>query len=194
MRYATAVLLMLVFMAGCAGSPRSSFYTLPATTRQEHLAAGNNLPSVAIMQVTLPELVDRPQMVLHAEAAKVELLEAHRWAEPLKSAIPRILAEDISLTLNNSKVSSYPQSAATAADLKVYVDILHFERFEDKVILEAAWTIRRSDDGPSRNSRRRVEEKIAGSSHEKAVIAFSRALATISRDIAIMLTSTTPAK
>lgn len=173
----------LVLMSGCASSPRSQFYTLtPVAHRSESPAAGA-IPSVAIVSVTIPELVDRPQLVVRSNDAKVELLETHRWAEPLKDALSLTIAENISRLLASDKVSSYPQAVSLSADYKVYVDVRLFEFAGDHVELDALWAIRRADDRPAGNGRSRQREAVTGSGYDAVVTAFSRGVAGISRDI-----------
>jgi uncharacterized lipoprotein YmbA len=173
----------LLLMSGCASSPRSQFYTLtPVAHRSESPAAGT-IPSVAIVSVTIPELVNRPQLVVRSDKAKVELLETHRWAEPLKDALSLTIAENISRLLASDKVSSYPQSVSLSADYKVYVDVRLFEFAGDHVELDALWSIRRADDRPAGNGRSRQREAVTAGGYGAVVAAFSRGVAGISRDI-----------
>jgi len=173
----------LLLMSGCATSPRSQFYTLtPVAHRSESPAAGA-MPSVAIASVTIPELVDRPQLVVKIDDAKVDLLETHRWAEPLKDALSLTIAENISRLLASDKVSSYPQAVSLSADYKVYVDVRLFEFAGDHVELDALWAIRRADDRPAGNGRSRRREAVTAGGYEAVVTAFSRGVAGISHDI-----------
>ncbi len=173
----------LLLMSGCASSPPSQFYTLtPAAHRSESPAAGA-IPSVAIASVTIPELVNRPQLVVRSSDAKVELLETHRWAAPLKDALSLTIAENISRLLASDKVSSYPQAVSLSADYKVYVDVRLFEFAGDHVELDALWAIRRADDRPAGNGRSRRREAVTGSGYDAVVTAFSRGVAGISHDI-----------
>ncbi|MGH7185632.1 MAG: PqiC family protein [Pseudomonadota bacterium] len=86
---------------GCGTPPHEHFYTLsdyplgdytPGELASGDAAAAGSNYSVAIAPVSVPEGVDRPQMVVRAGTNRVELSELHRWAEPLKSEIPRVLA------------------------------------------------------------------------------------------------------
>jgi uncharacterized protein len=173
----------LLLMSGCASSPRSQFYTLTPVAHRSESPANGNIPSVAIVSVTIPELVDRPQLVVRSEDAQVELLETHRWAEPLKSALSRTIAENISRLLASDKVSSYPQAASLSADFKVYVDVRLFEFTGDHVELDTFWAIRRADDRPAGNGRSRQREAVTGSGYDAVVAAFNRGLAGVSQDI-----------
>jgi uncharacterized protein len=188
-RYMAAILLMssALLMSGCASSPRSQFYTLIATATEEIRPVSQNAPSITIASVTIPELIDRPQLVVRSDKSQVELLETHRWAEPLKSAIPRTIAENISRILAVNMVSSYPQNASFAADFRIYLDILRFESVDGGIAMDALWSIRASDGKPLQNGRSQLRERTYGNDYESIVFAFSRGLGSISMEIALAL-------
>lgn len=181
----------LFLAAGCANSPPCRFYTLTATAGRASNPAGN-IPSVAVSSVTIPELVDRPQLVVRSDGSRVEQLETHRWAEPLKGAISRTIAENISRLLPSDRVSSYPQNASLAADVRISVDMLRFESAGERVEVDALWTIRMADGSPVGSGRSRQTEAATGGGHDAAVLAFSRGLAGISGDIAQALRTRWP--
>jgi len=142
-------------------------------------------PTLAVGPVTLPELVDRPQLVVRVAANRVAILESQRWAEPLKSEIPRVVAEDLGRLLGPGRVSSYLQHAAAAPDCRVLLDIERFEAFPgDAVSVEAVWSLRRVSGGGSRTGRTQVREPVRGEGYDALVAAYSRALLAVSADLA----------
>jgi uncharacterized lipoprotein YmbA len=108
----------------------------------------------------------------------------HRWAEPLKGAIPRLLAENLSRQLGTDRVSSYPQSASNEADYRVVADFLRFESSGDSVMIETLWTIRTVSGGAGTVHRFKISEAVGGDGTEARVTAYNRALAALSRSIA----------
>lgn len=110
------------------------FYTLNVAATNE--APAPPLNSVAIGPITLPDLLDRPQLVVRTSDNRVDILETHRWAESLKSEIPRIIAADLGILLKPAHVSTYPQNAGLEADYRVLLDI---QRFEMTVEEGSAW-------------------------------------------------------
>jgi uncharacterized lipoprotein YmbA len=193
----TVVLLLTgcsLLMSGCASSPQSRFYTLTATALQATGPVDRDAPSIAIASITIPELVNRPQMVIRTDGPLVEMLETHRWAEPLKTAIPLTIAENISRILATDNVSSYPQNAFYSADFKIYLDFQRFESVGEYVLLDALWTIRRSDEKPPQSGRSKVREKVTGSDYEAVAAAFSTGLGSISREIALALKNDWPTR
>ena len=81
--------IALSFLSGCATSPESKFYTLSAVPVVEQSPSAVQV-MIAIDPVTVPELVDRSQIVTRLDANRVSIDEFARWAEPLKSQIPRV--------------------------------------------------------------------------------------------------------
>jgi uncharacterized lipoprotein YmbA len=135
--------------------------------------------------ITLPEVVDRPQFVLRAGPNEVTFVELHRWAGPLKSEIPRIVADNLAADLNVKRVTAYPQNAGENADYRVLIDIQRFDStLGESVTIDALWTVKRTSDGALRTGRSTARESSSGGTYEAVVAAHSRALATISREIA----------
>ena len=180
----TAVIGLALLCSACSRSPRVNFYTLSPGAQADAPVPGQAPLAVAVGPVTLPEVVDRPQLVVRVAPNRVEILEAQRWAEPLKSEIPRIIAENLGRQLGSSRVSSYGQSAGADAEYRVLVDIVRLESVPGKAVtLEANWTVRRAGSARKRG-RSLVQEKVTGRGYEELVAACSRALAGISGDMA----------
>jgi uncharacterized lipoprotein YmbA len=175
--------LAMVLLAGCSRSPRVTFYTLNATAVAE--SATQALESVVIGPVTLPELLDRPHFVLTIDANRVDILEMHRWAAPLKGEIPRIIADDLALLLTPTRVAVSAPNSDLDAGYRVQIDIRSFEMTEGKgVAVDLLWSIRYSQNGAVKNGRAMVREPVTSGGYEPLVAAQSRALGSVSRDLA----------
>lgn len=179
----TPLCLAVALLAGCSSSPNATFYTLNIAASNE--APAPTLDSVAIGPITLPDLVDRPQLVVRTSANRVEILESHRWAESPKSEIPRIIAADLGILLKPARVSTYPQNAGLEAEYRVLLDIQRFEMtVGEEVGLEVLWSVRKSDGGAPKTGRTVVSEPVSTADYDALVAAQSRALAAVSRDLA----------
>lgn len=180
-----AAICLTLFCAACSRSPQVSFYTLEPGARLEAPVADRQAPSLAVGPVTLPEMVERPQLVVRVAANRVDILETHRWAEPLKSELPRLIAQNLRQMLGWSRAASYQQYAGSAADYRVLVDFVRFESVPgDAVTIEAAWTVRRGAGGAPGTGRSLLREKIAGPGYDELVAAYSRAIAGLSGELA----------
>ncbi len=179
------ILFLLIAAAGCGRSPNANFYTLAAMAPE---AAGGVIihTTVAIGPVTLPELVDRPQLVIRVAPNRVDILETERWAEPLKSEIPRLIAQNLGRLLGPALVSAYDANAGRTAEYRVLVDIQRFETVPGEgVTIEALWSVRRNSVGAVPKKRIAVvREPVSGTGYEALAAAHSRALAALSGDIA----------
>jgi uncharacterized lipoprotein YmbA len=197
-------------LTGCSRSPRVSFYTLGSAERATTVSTAKGAPSVSVANITLPDLVNRPQLIERVNASRVEILETHRWAEPLKNGISRLLAETLANQLGSDRVTSYLQNSDNNPDYKVFLDIQRFEAMGTTVTVDAIWTIRRTPTGTSdsdkpdtcgtevllcqqsgginllltKSGRSQVRESSAGDGYEALVAAYNRAMISVGNDIA----------
>ena len=112
------------------------------------------------------------------------MLESHRWAEPLKSEIPRVMAQELGRVLGSGRVATYRENAGTDAEYRVLVDITRLELFPgDAVVVDANWSVRRRG-GPRRSGHSLFREKVGGGGYDAMAAATGRALAGVSGDIA----------
>ena len=172
----------LAFLSGCATSPTPSFYTLSATAPQA-LSVGRDY-SIGITAVTLSPQVDRPQLVLRVDDNRVVLDEQHRWAEPLRSDLGRVVAENLSRLLGQQQVVAYPHGAGLDPDYRVQIDAQRFElRLGEAAALDAVWSVR-AKAGDAVSTGRTLAEEAAAPGQAAAVAAMSRAAERLSGDIA----------
>jgi uncharacterized lipoprotein YmbA len=136
----------------------------------------------------VPEAVDRNAMVIRTGPNRVEIDDANRWVEPLKAAIPRVLAEDLRRELATDRVTS-GRSGPNAPDFLVTVDVQRFESSLDAgATLEAAWTVTpagaTASTGARKSGRTAVTEPLPSRDAAGIAAAHSRALARMSGEIA----------
>ncbi len=185
----TAIVLTLTLAGGCGSSPKASFYTLSPQRAQAQVETGTPV-AITIGVVTVPDIVDRPQLVLRVDANQVALAEFDRWADPLKSQIRRVIAADLALQFPGALVSGYPQNVDPASNYLVSIDVQSFESAPgDAASITVLWSVRPPKLGAPMNGRTVVREPTGGAGDDALVAAHSRALAAVSRDIATALRS-----
>jgi uncharacterized lipoprotein YmbA len=144
--------------------------------------------AVAVSPVIVPEMVDRPQMVLRVAANRMELSELNRWVEPLKRALPRAIAASIAQNAPTARVYLPGNDAVNPADYRVRIEI---ERFDSELgkgaTVDAAWSISAGGGTAVRYGRSIVRESAGGAGYDELVAAHSTAAAAIGRDIAAAL-------
>jgi len=183
------LLAVMSLLSACGTTPAERFYTLnaPAAAPAPTSPPGN-MPapySVALGAVELPEMVDRPQLVVRTSANRVAVLEQQRWAEPLNSAIPRVLAASLSAQLGGIQVAVRGAAAARNAKYRVAVKIVQLESELDRAVtLEASWSIRSTSGGALPGGRLQLREGTQGSGFEALVAAHERALVRLSAELA----------
>jgi uncharacterized lipoprotein YmbA len=186
--------LLLLALAGCGSSPKERFYTLGAGGVPAPAPGSAAAYSVAVGPITVPAVVDRPQIVLRTGANRVMLAEQSRWAEPLRESIPRVIATDLAQLLPDAQVSAYPQGISSSAGYRVQIDVQRFESAQgEAATIDVLWAIRAG--GETRKAGRAlVREPVTGSDYDALVAAHDRALLAISRDIAAALRATVAAQ
>ena len=172
--------IVAVLVASCA-SPASRFYTLSTTPAP----AGTPVAySVAVGPVTIPAVIDRPQIVVSTSPNQVQIDEFNRWASPLQSNIARVVADNLASILGTARVSLFPQTMSASADYRVAIQVQRFDTAPgDAASLEALWTVTRAKDGTAQTGRTSVREASPSGGYDGVAAAHSRALARLSRDI-----------
>ncbi len=175
---------LAMILAACAGAPPERFYSLiaePLTAAP--VAATAASPGVSVGPVTVPEAVDRPQIVVRVGANQVAVVEGHRWDEPLKQAIARVVAANLSR--GGLAAVTSRQAAAQDTALRVTIDVQRFESVPgDSVTLEAVWSVRRTSGAEVRAGHSVLREPCASAGYNALAAAHSLALAKLSEQIA----------
>jgi len=188
-------LLVFLTMTACATSPEIRYYTLSAEpgsknngTGETHVVHG----AYAIDAVIIPDLLDRPQIVLRSGANTVEMLDYDRWGAPLQDQIQRVLAADLSARLGANTIVDPGLPTAMRSERRITISILKFDpgRGRESVI-EASWAISdeksTSSQGGSQTYRARHVASSNGSNVTEIVATMSGLLTMIADDIAAKL-------
>ncbi len=179
------VALALALLASACGSPapQIDFYSLASPSAPAAPTAPPSKLAIHVGPVSVPDAVDRQQMVLRLDENRVDIDDQHRWVEPLKNAIPRLLADAIAYELNTPNVLTSRQSSALDIDYRVAIDVQHFDSSPGEISEDVMWTIRSRRTQAPRLGRSSVREA-AGPGAEGIAAAHSRALARVAHDIA----------
>lgn len=174
---------LAVALGACGGkNVRIDYYALSAPPAHTAPAEANTL-SVHLGPISVPDGVDRPQIVLGRDANQVGIDDTHRWAEPLKDAIPRVLSDALAAELGTPRVLTSRQSASLDFDYRVAIDVQHFDSSAAQAHEDVIWTIRSRGNEPARVGRTVVTEPATGG-FDTLAAAHSRALAAVAHDIA----------
>ena len=136
------------------------------------------------MSVSIPASVDQPQFVVQVAANRVEVDEFNRWAAPLNDSIARAVAGDLAAQLGTPNVAT-ARLPNFNPDYVVTIEVQRFESTRGKTaLIEAVWAVRKTATGETLSGRTIAREDVQGDSFDALAAAHSRALATMSSDIA----------
>lgn len=180
-------LVVACMLAACAGtpSPPLRYYQLrldppageAAPPRSATTAEGEVWQLVS--PIRLPDYLDRDVLWLAVGGNALQPLDGHRWAEPLRTAVPRVLAHDLGALRGTDRVWSGAVPAGVVVARQLRVEILEFGPGPSggAVRLRARWSINdHRGSAPAQVEEAEVEAPGAGRSAETLVDAYRLAL------------------
>jgi uncharacterized lipoprotein YmbA len=183
-----AALAAGLLLAGCAETPPTRFYTLSsvlAAPGETGAEAGRDL-AIGIGAVTLPEYLNRPQLVTRLGSNRVGLSDFDSWIEPLQGLFARTLAENLALLLDTDDVLTLPQRRPFRPDYQVEVEVTRFDAdAAGNAVLDARWWVLGArGESELHSARTTLVEPVPADDRSAAVAALSQALGALSREIA----------
>jgi uncharacterized lipoprotein YmbA len=192
MRLARIVAVTLVWAAllvACVRTPEIRYYTLSADGPARQARTESPRFTVRVGPASVPEALDRPELVLRVSATELVVDDSHHWAEPLRTGIARAVAGGLARELDGARVVVADERiTGESTDVEVLLDVQRLDaKLGDGVAIDVAWVVRSANvnGGPIHTGRSVTREPLApGSSYDPLVEACARALATLSREIA----------
>jgi uncharacterized lipoprotein YmbA len=187
---AVLTLALVAALGGCLGkSQPPHFYTLtPVSEGMPTTAAAGPArnAAVGIGPVKLADYLDQSRIVTRSSGNRVVQAEFDQWAGSLKDNLTNVLAENIGYLLATDRIFIYPWRTYMPVDYQVKVDIIRFDGQPGKeVFLVAHWSIMSADEKKLFAMKRSDIREAAGSGgYEDLVAAQSKALGSLSREIA----------
>lgn len=178
-----------LLLAACGTTPEVRYYLIPA---RPGVAEPGALPAgkvVGFGPMSLPEYLDRPQMVTRTSASRLQYLDEQRWAEPLAENITRVLREDLAGRLDVDQVLAYPWPRSRVVDFQVTLDITRFDADSTGTVsLEGHWSLLKQGGNASIAGRHiTLSVPAQGTSPDAVAVAHGEALARLAGDIAAEL-------
>lgn len=180
------VFLVLLLCAGCAGSGKSSYYTLyPMGWLSPKNTSIDSGVFIEIGPVSIPEYIDRSQIVSRKSRYSVDVSDMNHWAETLDGAIQSVITENIANILDTDSVYGYPWKTGVPA-YQVKVDIIKFDgALPGNVELFARWSLlKNGSESIVENQKFHTRKPIAGEGYEGMVSTMSLVLYDMSYNIA----------
>jgi uncharacterized lipoprotein YmbA len=182
------LLLGAALLTGCVeignDTQPSRFYVLSAVEGRQPPSPDG--PAVLVGPVTLPRYLDRPQIVTRPSPNELDLAEYDRWGGRLDDNVARVLAQDLGVHLNTTRVAMFPREQRLADAIQVSVDVSRFEQVGGRstVELDAQWSIHPADRGAApRIGTARIRTPVKGDGFAATAAAMSAALDELAQEI-----------
>lgn len=184
----TLLTVLAAGLAGCAPTKPTRFYVLDSAAEQPIAKSASNM-AIGVGPITLPQYLDRPQIVTRVSGNQLELAEFDQWGGDIQDNITRTLATNLSSLLGTDRVSLFPSKNDAPIDYQIQVDVTAFEQAPNgESVLGAFWSVITPADGKvvlmRRSTFRTAAPAATGNGYDAAVAAMSQNLQSLSQDIA----------
>ena len=184
-------LLLVLVLSGCINTPLPDYYVLTPEKSSIGVAAALTDLSLGLGPVTIPETINRPNIVTPLDSNQLEVAEYHRWSEPLIENISRVVMTNIADRLGVSKIYAYPW-LGNQIDYQVRIDVLQMTGTPtDNVYLQVRWQLL-TGEKPRQLLQTQISEfrvPVAGEGYSAMVAAYSQAVSMLSDEISQALSS-----
>jgi uncharacterized protein len=169
---------------------QSQHAELAGSTDQARRDASAPLPGIkAGLSVTIPEYLDRPDILVRSDGNELAPLPNARWAEDLSITTSRVMANDLAAALPGADIVAWPTRIDRSINYRSAVDLTKFESdAHGTVEIEGRWALLDNRSGATRASGRFRHAKNVQTVDAKAMVqAMSELLAMTSTEIATQL-------
>ena len=186
-----ALALVAAVAAGCATSPVTRLYVLAplADTRGDAASPSGGLV-IGVRSVTLPEELDRPEIVTRTGPNTVRLAEFDQWSASLRDSVTRVIAQDLAILLPGDRVAVYPWPPGTSVDRQLVVEVTRLDgELGGRCVLDVQWQLLSRSGARPVMSGRSTSNEACGPNYAAFAAAHSRLLGTLSEEIAAAIGS-----
>jgi len=157
------------------------------TSRASNASRRTATPLVGV-SVTVPEYLNRLDIVERVSANEAKPIHTEQWGEDLSVAATRAVAENLTMLLPAQDVIMLPARSARSPDYQVNLDLIRFESdAEGQSVLTGRWSIADAAGVERASGRAAYSERTTGAGYPAMAATMSRNLGAVSRDIAAAL-------
>ena len=188
MKYFLLLLAGVTLLAGCASSPPTRFYMLNSTQDIREMTArtDNNCPTIGVGPIELPQYLSRAQIATAPSENEVSYADFDQWAQPLPGNFSHVIAENLSKLVCTKAVYQFPWIMPEHPDYRVRIQVVTMTGNPGgTAFVDSWWTVSDSKEKKlTVSNRSRYSEPVRGQDYTALVQAYSKILASLSRDIA----------
>lgn len=181
-----ACLCVSLMLTACASKP-DHFYTLNVVP--EAVRGTLTAPTVhVLLQVNVPVLVDRAEMIVNTAQNAVLILDHQRWAPPLSDQVSQTLARDLEQRRPDVLVAdrTFDQARSPPVTLKVDLVTMTVQR-AGRATIEARWRVLDASNGIDQIGGGFFEAPVNGTSYTSVAQAYSQALGALADQLVTTL-------
>lgn len=137
-------LLLICLLAGCGGGaiPVRHYVINSVTTADYPAAPSGKMPVVEIMDLSIPQYLERAPIATRISDNRLHLSETARWGENLRKNLLRALAGNLSSALGTDHVGTPLSRSSSAPDVRLQLHIEQFEKDAGGIVrLQARWQL-----------------------------------------------------
>jgi uncharacterized lipoprotein YmbA len=187
-----AIMICWLALTGCLGGPSgpTNFYMLsPLSPSQAGTSAASaeGRIRIGLVTVVVPEYLNRNEIVVNLDNTVYRLAEFNQWAEPLNDNLTRVLEENLTNLLRDDSIDVFlTTDSSIPTDYRLEVDVLRLDgNLGDQATLVAQWALLEAEqDELIQMQRSEYQEPAADNTYKELVLAKSRTIEKLSRDMA----------
>ncbi|MEM7256639.1 MAG: PqiC family protein [Pseudomonadota bacterium] len=184
----------ILLLAGCINTPLPDYYVLTpegdAAVPQQVQRITSDV-ALGVGPVTIPQTINRPNIVTPLDSNQLEVAEYHRWSEPLVDNISRVVITNLASRTGLNKLYAYPW-LGNAVDYQIRIDVLQMIGSpSEQVRFQVRWQILNGNK-PADLLVTRISdyrETIGADGYSAMVAAYSRMIGRLSEEIAAALSA-----
>jgi uncharacterized lipoprotein YmbA len=193
-----AIILLSLVLAGCLGgrSAPTSFYMLSPFSSSPAGRSSATIEArihIGLETVVVAEYLNRNEIVVNLDNTVYRFAEFNQWAEPLSNNLTRVLEQNLTNLLRDDSIDVFLASQSSIPfDYRLEVDVIRLDgNLADQATLVAQWALLEGEEDDLRLMRRsQYQEPAADNTYKALVLAKSRTVEKLSREIAAAIKKT----
>ena len=184
---ATAVLSL----GACGSSPPTRYFTLDASNGGSPVTGLSDV-SIGVGPFMLPDLLDRPQIVVRGSGNEVIINEFERWADDINTRFQAVVAQNLVVATGSKHIYEHPWRNNFSTDYRILGTVDEFAaNTSGAVRLKIRWVIQDGEGEEVLATREGVyTESADADQYGQIAAAMSRAIGAMATEMAGVLAET----